>query len=192
MRSYRVAAAALLLACGPVLLPAQSFSFAGGGVYASLSGSDFDGINAGLGVDAQFRYHARGGVSVGGGVQYTSHGIDGFDPNFGVRAFFADLRYSFETASSPSITPYIGARAALAHYGISEGGNSASANGTAFGPAGGMLIRLAPAAQLDVGIVWYSVRFGNISANGTEQPDTKSSGSALALRAGVAFGFGKK
>jgi hypothetical protein len=192
MRSYRLAAVIVLLACGPVLLPAQSFSFAGGGVYASLSGSDFDGINGGLGIDAQFRYHARGGVSVGGGVQYTSHGIDGLDPNFGVRAFFADLRYSFENASSPSITPYIGARAALAHYGISQGGNSASANGTAFGPAGGMLIRLAPAAQLDVGIVWYSVHFGNISANGTEQPDTKSSGSALALRAGVSFGFGKK
>ena len=192
MRSYRVAAAALLLACGPVLLTAQSFSFSAGGIYAALNGSDFDGINAGLGVDGQLRYHTRGGVSVGAGIQYTSHGIDGFDPNFGVRAFFADFRYSFENASSSSITPYIAARGALAHYGVSQGGNSATANGTAFGPAGGMLIRLAPTMQLDVGIVWYSVHFGNISANGTEQPDTKSSGSALALRAGVAFGFGKK
>ena len=72
MRSYRLAAAALLFACGPVLLPAQSFSLGGGGVYASLNGSDFDGFGSGLGVDAQFRYHARGGVSIGGGVQYTS------------------------------------------------------------------------------------------------------------------------
>jgi hypothetical protein len=192
MRSYRVAAAALFLACGPALLPAQGFSFSGGGVYAALNGSDFDGINAGLGVDAQVRYHTRGGVSVGAGVQYTSHGIDGLDPNFGVRAFFADLRYSFEKASSPSITPYVAARAALAHYGISSGGNSATANGSAFGPAGGMLIQLGRTAKLDVGIVWYSVHFGNFSANGVEQADTKSSGSALALRAGVVFGFGKK
>jgi len=192
MRSYRLAAAALLFACGPVLLPAQSFSLGGGGVYASLNGSDFDGFGSGLGVDAQFRYHARGGVSIGGGVQYTSHDITGVDPNLGVRAFFADVRYSFERASSPSITPYIGARAALAHYGVSQGGNSATANGTAFGPAGGMLIRLAPTTQLDVGLVWYSVHFGNFSANGVEQADTKSSGSSLALRAGVVFGFGKK
>ena len=192
MRSYRVAAAALLFACGPVVLPAQSFSFGGGGVYASLSGSDFDGIGSGLGVDVLFRYHARGGISIGGGVQYTSHDIDGVDPNFGVRAFFADVRYAFETANSSSITPYIGARAALAHYGVSQGGTSVSGNGTAFGPAGGMLIRLAPTTQLDAGIVWYSIHFGNASVNGAEQAGTKSSGSALTLRAGVVFGFGKK
>src|SRR6266487_2885124 len=86
MRSYRVAAAALLFACGPVLLHAQGFSLSGGGVYASLNGSDFDGFGSGLGVDAQFRYPAAG-------VQYTSHDITGVDPNLGVRAFFADVRY---------------------------------------------------------------------------------------------------
>ncbi|HYU29041.1 MAG TPA: outer membrane beta-barrel protein [Gemmatimonadales bacterium] len=192
MRSYRVAAAALLFACGPVLLHAQNFSLSGGGVYASLNGSDFDGFGSGLGVDAQFRYHARGGVSIGGGVQYTSHDITGVDPNLGVRAFFADVRYAFERASSPSITPYIGARVALAHYGVSQGGNSVTANGTAFGPAGGILVKLAPTTQLDAGIVWYSVHFGDAKVNGATQSGTKSRGSSLALRAGVVFGFGKK
>jgi hypothetical protein len=192
MRSYRVAAAALLLACGPVLLPAQSFSFAGGGVYASLSGSDFDGINGGLGGDLQFRYHAKRGVSIGGGIQYTSHGIEGFSETFGVRAFFVDGRYAFEQAAASSVTPYLGVRFALTHYSVSSGGSTLSANGTAFGPTGGLLVRLTPTTQLDLGVAWFSVHFGDAEIDGTPQADSKSSGSALALRAGVAFGFGKK
>lgn len=192
MRSYRLAAVIVLLVCCPVLLPAQNFSLAGGGLYATLNGDDFQGINAGLGGDLQFRYHAAGGVSIGGGVQYTSHGIEGLDPNFGVRAFFADFRYAFERAASPSVTPYLGARVGLAHYGVSSGGSTLSANGTAFGPVGGLLLRLAPTTQLDVGMAWFSVHFGNFSVDGTEQPDTKASGSALAVRAGVVVGFGTK
>ncbi len=192
MRSCRVAGLTLFLVCGPVLLPAQSFSFSGSGLYATLNGSDFAGINAGLGVDLQLRYHAKGGVSVGGGFQYTSHGIDGFSEKYGVSAFFGEVRYAFERAASPSLTPYLGARIALAHYGISSGGSELKANGTAFGPTGGLLVRLNPTTQLDVGVAWFSIHFGDAELDGSTQPDTKSSGSALALRVGVAFGFGKK
>ncbi len=160
MRSYRVAATALLFACGPVLLSAQSFSFSAGGIYAALNGSDFDGINAGVGGDLLLRYHAASGLSIGGGVQYTSHGIDGIDPNFGVTGFFADARYAFERKLSASITPYVGARVVLASYNVSQSGTS--------------------------------VHFGDAKVNGATQSGTKSSGSSLALRAGVVFGFGKK
>jgi hypothetical protein len=192
MRSYRVAVALVFLVCGPVLLPAQGFSFSGAGLYAALNGSDFEGINAGLGGDLQFRYQATRGVSIGGGFQYTSHGIEGFSENFGVRAFFVDGRYAFEQAAASSVTPYLGVRVALAHYGVSSGGNELAANGTAFGPIGGLLVRLTPTAQLDIGMAWFAVHFGNAEINGSQQPDSKSSGSALALRAGVVFGFGKK
>jgi len=192
MRSYRLAALTVCLACGPVSLPAQSFSFSAGGLYAALNGSDFDGINPGLGGDLQFRYHAAGGFSMGGGVQYTSHSIEGLGESFGVRAFFADARYTFQPPSSPSAMPYLGVRVALAHYGVSSGGTDLTANGTAFGPVGGLFIRLGSATQLDVGMAWFSVRFGNFSVNGSEQADTKSSGSALAVRAAVVVGFGKK
>jgi hypothetical protein len=192
MRSLRLAAVSLLLVCAPMILTAQSFSVGGGGMYASLNGSDFAGINAGLGVEAQLRYHAKGGISVGGGFQYTSHGIDGFSEHYGVRGLFADVRYAFESPSTSSLTPYLGARVALAHYGISSGGSTLSANGTAFGPTGGLLIRLNPSTQFDVGVAWFSIHFGDADLDGTTQPDTKSNGSALALRAGVVFGFGKK
>jgi hypothetical protein len=192
MRSYRLAALAVLLACGPTSLPAQSASFSAGGLYAALNGSDFDGINPGLGGELQFRYHTARGFSIGGGVQYTSHGLEGFSENFGVRAFFADARYAFAPPSSPSVKPYLGFRAALAHYGISSGGTDITAYGTAFGPLGGLLIQLGSTTQLDVGLAWFSVNFGNFSVNGAEQADTKASGSALAVRAGVVVGFGKK
>lgn len=191
MRSYRVAAVTASLACYPVFLSAQSFSLGAGGLYAALNGSDFDGINAGWGGDVQFRYHAARGLSIGGGVQYTSHGVDGFNENYGVRAFFADARYAFERPSSPSVTPYLGARVALAHYGVSSGGNELTADGAAFGPVGGLLIDLTPTTQVDFGIAWFSVNFGDAQLNGTTQSGTDSHGSALALRAGVVFGFGK-
>lgn len=192
MRLYRVAAVTVLLGCGPVLLPAQSFSFSGAGLYATLSGADFDGVNAGLGGDVQLRYHAARGISIGGGVQYTSHSVDGINENFGVTGFFADARYAFQGGSSLSVTPYLGARVVLTHYSISSSGSDLKASGTAFGPAGGMLIRLTPATQLDVGLVWYSVHFGDAELNGTTQSGTDSNGSSLALRAGVVIGFGKR
>lgn len=192
MRSYRVAAVTVLVACAPVLLCAQSFSFSASGMYATLSGADFAGINAGLGGDLQFRFHAARGFSVGGGAQYTSHGIDGVSENFGVRAFFVDARYAFPGASSVSVTPYVGGRVGLARYGISAGGSTLSANGTAFGPVGGILVRLSPAAQLDVGFAWFSTHFGDYSIDGNEQSGTDTNGTALALRAGVVFGFGKR
>lgn len=192
MQSYRVVAVTAFLACVPVSLPAQGFSFGASGMYAALNGADFNGVNAGLGGDLQFRYHAARGFSIGAGVQYTSHGVDGFSENYGVRAFFADARYAFERPSSPSVTPYLGARVGLAHLGISSGGTDLTANGTALGPAGGMLIRLTPTTQLDVGIVWFAVHFGNYSLNGSEQANTDTNGSALALRAGVTIGFGRK
>lgn len=192
MRSYRPAVVTLLLVSAPLVLRAQSLSFSGSGLYATLNGTDFSGINGGLGVDAQLRYHPRGGFSVGAGFQYSSHGLEGFSESFGVRAFFAEGRYAFVSASSPSLTPYLGVRFGLAHYGISSGGSTLSANGTAIGPTGGLLVRLSPTAQFDVGLGWFAVSFGDADLDGTTQADTESSGSAMALRAGVVLGFGKK
>src|SRR5256885_15453543 len=124
MRPYRLTLVTLCLALAPVVLPSQGFSFAATGMYASLSGSDFNGINSGLGVDAQLRYHAAKGFSIGAGLQYTSHGISGFSEHFGVRGIFADGRYTFASKSSPNLEPYLGLRIALAHYSVASGGST--------------------------------------------------------------------
>ena len=193
MRSLRFILALGALCCIPALISAQSFSFGASGVYAALNGDDFAGINSGIGFDAQMRYHPKGKVSFGGGFQYTSHGIEGFSEHFSVTGFFIDPRYTFSLPASPKVSPYVGMRVAYAHWKVSSGGSSLTANGTAFGPGGGLLVKLSPNASLDVGLLWLvSVHFGNADLDGSEQPDTKSSGSAMGLRAGFQFGFGQK
>ena len=191
MRCHRVAALTALLVCGPVVLAAQRFSLSGGGLYAALSGSDFDGIDDGFGFDVQLRYHAAGAISVGAGLQYTSHGVSGFSENFGVSGIFVEGRYAFQKAN-PSVIPYLGARFALAHSRIASGPNELTADGSVLGPSGGLLIRLASTTQLDFGLVWATVHFGDAKLNGNTQANSELNGSALALRAGLVFTFGKK
>lgn len=183
--------AAILSIC-PLVLEAQSFSFSGGGLYATLSGSDFQGTNAGMGPEVQFRYHAASGFSIGGGVQYTSHDVDGISENYGITGFFVEPRYAFQAQSS-SIQPYLGARLAFLNQKLEVTGfGKFTGSGTALGASGGLLVRLSSAAQLDIGVTWATVSFGDAELDGTTIPDSDASGSALALRAGVVFQFGKK
>jgi hypothetical protein len=179
----------LLVVGQPAVLRAQQFSFAGSAVYASLNGDDYAGINAGVGLDLQLRYHAGRGFSVAGGFQYTSHGLEGIDESFGVRGYFADARYTFAPQSSPSVKPYIGGRFAVTHWSIAAAGTNATADGTALGPVGGLLIGLGPSTRLDVGLAFLAVRFGDTEFDGVAQPDSDTSGSTLALRLGVAFNW---
>jgi len=130
MRSYRVAAARTVARLWPgVYSPHRASRSRLVGIYAALNGSDFDGFGSGLGVDAQFRYHARGGVSIGGACSTPVMILPVSTRTLGVRAFFAEVRYAFERASSPSITPYISARRRWRTTVLSQGGNSVTANG---------------------------------------------------------------
>ena len=189
MRSLRSLLLTSLLLCSAVALPAQGFSFSASGVYAALNGDDYAGINAGLGADLQVRYHTRGGFSAASGYQYTSHGVEGASENFGVSGFFADARYTFTPPSTPKVRPYIGGRFAITHWGFSSGSLDASANGTAFGPVGGMLIRMGSSTQLDLGLAYMVLHFGDAKLGGTPQPGSDTSGSAVALRFGVVYGW---
>ena len=189
MRSLRSILAVPLLLCSSVALSAQGFSISASGVYAALNGDDYTGINSGLGVDLQVRYHTLGGFSVASGYQYTSHGVEGASENFGVSGFFADARYTFTPQSTPKVRPYIGGRLAITHWGISSGGADASANGTAFGPVGGLFIRMGSSTQLDLGLAYMVLHFGDAKFGGTTQPGTNTSGSAMALRVGFVYGW---
>ncbi len=168
---------------------ARGFSLEGAGLYADVSGDDFSGTNAGVGFDAQARF-SWGAFSLGAGVQYSSHGLDGLSENLGVRGFFAEPRYAFPTAAG-NLTPYLVGRLALLHERIEVGSSKAEANGTAFGGGGGLAIRLASTVDLSVSVLYAAVSFGDVELNGTEQPNTDTSGSTLALRAGIAVKFGR-
>lgn len=190
-RSARFSLPIIVLVCGSVALPAQKVSVGGSLAYATLNGDDYAGVNAGLGFDAQARYHISKAFSIGGGFQYTSHGIENQSADFHVTGFFADARYAFSPVSTPRVSPYLGARVAATHWSVSASGAEGSASGTALGPVGGLLIRIGTALQLDLGLAYLSLHFGDGKLNGTTQPNSSTSGSALAMRAGLLMGLGK-
>ena len=192
MRFARFVLPVVMLVCQSAALAGQRVSLGGSLAYATLDGSDYVGINAGLGFDAQVRYHFSRNLSIGGGGQYTSHGVEGQADDFHVRGFFADARYAFTPASTPKVMPYLGIRFAATHWNISFAGSEGSASGTAFGPVGGLLVRIGTSTQLDIGLAFLSLHFGDGKLDGVTQPNTGTSGSTLAVRFGFLVGLGKQ
>lgn len=192
MRFARVILPVVILVCRSAALSAQSVSVGGSLAYATLDGDDYTGINAGLGFDAHVRYQFSRSLSIGGGFQYTSHGVEGQTDDFHVRGFFADARYAFVSAATPKVMPYLGARFAATHWNISFAGSEGSASGTAFGPVGGLLVRMGTSTQLDIGLAFLSLHFGDGKLDGVTQPNSNTSGSTLAMRFGFLVGLGKQ
>lgn len=191
MKRLHLALAAAVLAA-PVVGAAQTrpaLSIGVAGLYASLSGDDFQGTNAGMGLDAQFRV-AFTAFSIGGGFQFTSHDVDGADNNLGVRGIFLEPRYQF--AGSPALTPYVMGRVSLNKESLEDQGDDFEAGGTAFGAGGGLLVRATPSLRVDIGVSLHSVSFGDVEINGVEVPNSDASGSALVVRVGVLFALGRR
>lgn len=176
----------------PVTAVAQDspgFSVAGAVLYADVSGDDFQGTNAGFGFDAQGRY-SWGAFSLGAGFHYTTHDLEGLSDNLGVRGFFVEPRYAFN-AGSPSLVPYLTGRLSLVKEKVESGPDKAEASGTAIGGGGGLLVRLGPTVHFDVSVTYAAVSFGDFELNGSTVPDSDTSGSSLALRAGVSVRLSK-
>lgn len=156
------------------------------GLYVSLSGSDFQGTNAGIGADGQVRFRlAPSPITLGIGGQYTTHNVDNISENFNVWGVFVEPRYAFPSGAS-QIKPYIAARGGYVHQSISSGGNSLSASGFEAGAGGGILVGLG-GVDLDIGFLFALVNFGEQQLNGSGT-GFKPNGNAVALRAGVQFG----
>lgn len=161
-------------------------SFDVGALYVSLSGNDFQGVNAGIGLDGQARFPVGTGTfSVGVGGQYTTHSVDGIDPNFNVWGIFGEPRYAFPSGAS-QIKPYVAGRVGYVHSSISSGGNTLGSGGFMFGGGGGIVIGLG-GVNLDIGFLFAAVNFNEQKLNGTGTGFSPS-GSAVALRAGLVFG----
>jgi hypothetical protein len=187
MRAFGVAVivAGMYVATARPVVAQVSFNVAG--LYATLSGSDFQGTNAGSGADGQIRFPlGQAGLSLGAGAQWTSHSVDGIDPNWSVIGVFGEPRYVFKTGGSSQLAPYIAGRAGWLHESISDGTDKLSASGFYFGGGGGLLIGLG-GVNLDIGVLFASVNFGEVDLNGSST-GFKPSGTSLALRAGLAFG----
>jgi hypothetical protein len=160
------------------------------GVYADPNGSDFDGTNAGYGLQGQIRFPLGSSFSLGLGGQWTSHGIQGISENLSVVGAVAEPRYSFST-SSTQFKPYLTGSVSYVHESLSSGGNSGSANGFFFGGGAGVLIHAGNSVNVDLSGFIGPLNFGDVTVNGTKISGSSTSGTGLEFRAGVLLDLAK-
>jgi Outer membrane protein beta-barrel domain len=180
-----------LLAAAAVPAAAQSvpkFSLEPAAYYATVSGDDFEGVDAGMGFDVQGRVKFTA-LSLGLGWQRSSHGNDFVDENINSSGFFVEPRY--EIPSAASIKPYIGARLARVTQSLEAEGSELKSSGFAYGAGVGIIMPLAGTVKLNTSANYNRVSYGNAEVDGSEIQDTDLSGSSLVLRVGVSLSFGR-
>jgi hypothetical protein len=219
MFDHRAAVSALIAAAfltTPVLAQsAQRWSIQASGLYVGVFGNAYDGLKAGVGGEAQVRL-TPSLWSYGFGVQSSRHGLKQVNgTNVSLLGAFFEPRRVFEIASG-KYAPYVSARVAYlqqsAEFDAAQGhiaGNASglslsvqrlaafkiSASGFQGNIGGGVLTRLSPRVNLDLGATLGLIRFGDatLENNGRSVgkfPGTSGTGQNLLVRAGVAIGLG--
>ena len=166
---------------------APSFSLEGGGLYASMRGSEVDRLDDGFGFEAQARLGVSA-LSIGVGYQRSTHAIAGFASVGGpteratLSGVFVEPRVELQLGGT-NFTPYLGGR--VARLALRQSQANVDVDGTDVAGGGGLLVWLAPAARLNLSAMYSAVRFdaSGLSAN------ERARGNAVTLRAGVALGF---
>lgn len=189
----------LLLLAGATLLPseleaqsAQAISLQVSGLYNGVFGNVFDGLQDGFGGEAQVRY-TPGALSIGAGFQYTVHGLDFRAEDAKLYGGFLEPRYRIHTGSNV-VAPYLSARFSWLEVGFTGGDLSITSSFIQLNGGGGILYRIGPRLNLDVGATYGYNRLGagdlKSEMNGTQTPFPSSSGSNVVVRLGFAVGLG--
>jgi len=178
---------------------AQRYSIQASGLFVGTFGEAYDGLAGGPGVEAQFRV-TPSAWSFGFGVQGSSHAFDdaslGSD-NITLSGVFFEPRRVVDVGSS-QFAPYLSARVAFLRQSLDIDVNgtavSASASGAQFNAGGGVLLRLTPRVNLDLGATYGLINFGDVEVDiagigGTKIEGSSGNGSNLVLRAGLAIGL---
>jgi len=171
---------------------AQAISLQASGLYNGLFGSVFQGLQDGFGGEAQIRY-TPSAFSIGGGFQYTIHHIQNRTEDLKLYGGFVEPRYRIHTGSNV-LAPYVSARFSLLKVGFTGGDLSITSNFIQLNGGGGLLYRLGPRVNLDVGATYGYDRLGGGTlrrkASGTSSSFASSSGSNVVFRLGFAVGIG--
>lgn len=193
---HRVTAALLATALAAAAAPvgaqsARPYSLQASGLYAVLLGSAYDNLKSGLGGEVQFR-RTFGRWSLGAGVEFTSHGLELLSDANPVRRLgpFVEPRLVIPT-SSGTVAPYLSARLSLLRISYRDKTTDVSqtATGSTVNGGGGLLLRLGPRANLDVGATVGYTRFGNLTSSGGGTPLALGSGSNIIFRTGLTVGL---
>ena len=194
--SNRIALVAAL-ALAPALVTAQSaqrFSVQGSVLQVSPSGEAYEGLSSGIGFEVQGRY-TPSALSIGLGYQTSSHDLefdDGSTETVTLSGVFAEPRYVLAVGSE-AFAPYLAGRIALLTQSIDIEGVTASASGTQFNVGGGLLFRLSPRINLDLGLTYGAIDFKDVEVEYLGETyiveGSSGSGKNLVLRAGVTVGL---
>jgi Outer membrane protein beta-barrel domain len=185
-------AAALLHSSDLEAQSAQPISLQVSGIYNGVFGDVFDGLNNGIGGEAQLRY-TPGALSLGAGFQYTVHELDQHTEDARLYGGFFEPRYRIRTGSNV-VAPYISARFAVMKMGFSGGDLSVNSTFIQLNGGGGLLYRIGPRLNLDLGATYGYDRLGSGIFKSEERGPIKAfpatSGTNLVLRLGLAVGLG--
>jgi hypothetical protein len=182
---------------------AQAISLQSSGLYNAIFGDVFTDLNDGLGAEVQLRY-TPSAFSVGAGFQYTTHEVEAWQPELealveglpeDVQLYggFVEPRYRIY-AGSDVVAPYVSARFSLLKVGFPGDEFSLSSSYIQMNGGGGLLVRLGPRVNLDVGATFGYNRqsAGTLSVASTDDEfrARSSSGSNIVARLGLAIGLG--
>ena len=166
---------------------APSFSVEGGGVYASMRGAGVERLEDGFGFEAQGRLGVSA-LSIGVGYQRSTHRIAGLEALSGttdpavLSGVFVEPRVALMLGGT-NFTPYLSGRVTRLTLRQEQAG--IDTDGTDVAGGGGLLVWLAPAAQLNLSALYSALRLDESGL----APGGRARGNAVTLRAGVTLGF---
>jgi len=171
---------------------AQPVSLQASGLFNGVFGNLFVDLQDGFGGEAQVRY-TPGALSVGAGFQYTSHAFRGRPEQARLYGGFIEPRYRIHAGSNVA-APYLAVRFSLLKVDISGRELSLTSNFIQLNGGGGLLVRLGPRVNLDLGATYGYDRLSagelRSASSGASLPVAASSGANVMVRMGLAVGIG--
>ena len=173
---------------------AQRWSLQGSALHVMLSGEAYEGLGSGLGFEGQVRF-TPSLISVGIGYQRSVHEgewLDGTMQDVVLAGIFVEPRYVIDIGRD-NLAPYLAGRLALLSQSLDFQGITADASGTQVNLGGGLMFRLSPRMNLDVGVTYGAIGFGDVDVEFEGEqvtvPDSDSDGKNFVLRLGLTFGL---
>ncbi len=202
LRSLMSTVVLVSLSAASTSLSAQSahrWSLQASGLYVGVYGDAYEGLSNGAGFEAQVRY-TPSAFSLGIGVQSSLHDVTvaGFQ-TVSLAGAFIEPRYVLDIGSDRA-APYVAARVSYLRQqaDVTELGETfaLTADGTQLNGGGGVLVRLSPRLNLDIGATYGAITFEDVvitnsSGATVTVPGSSGSGRNLVLRLGVSIGLGK-
>ena len=184
IRHLALASAALLTVAAPLSAQrrqAAEFSIEGHTNFQALRGNVFSDLNDGRGAEAQFTLGISN-LALSAGYQRSWHNVVDDNRQATLSGFYVEPRLALPLAAS-NFTPYVYGRGGVLQRAEFINGDERTSNVTQMGGGVGSMIYLAKGIHLNLAGGYQFLRAGTRIAD-----DTRASGGAFTMRAGVTLG----